>query len=230
MGLFEHWVGTEFDWVARIALAEKCLAPRSEEQCSEFGRSAVSEMCPKRWQHELWNAAGAVHCEAQDLISHLRVREALQQAVDVGVEVHAFNWMKRGLGFAIEVGLDERKNVGVGHTVVHEFDLEEVSRESENRVTGVEQLQLHVFERTNIFGDDDVEGLPRRAFACVVIFDNPLDEWLAHHWPVVADADGVSKPLTIGWRGGGRDSIDHRVGEAHVGFDPCGELGVVGGH
>ena len=91
-------------------------------------------------------------------------------------------------------------------------------------VAGVEQPQLHVFERGHVGDELHTGGSKIRAPRGKAIFDDPLRERLGDDRPCVGHAERGCNGRTIGVGGFGNDPVDHRRRKGDLVLDPVSEF------
>ena len=179
--------------------------------------------------HDVHGELGqAVHAEPGNLVGHGLVGEALHEGLLVQLEVHLAG---RGhvLGdVLVHEVLNEFDDGGVVHGGVHLAVSVQEGRVRQQGVRRVQQAQLHVLVACDVLAELDVlELVPVGPARDEVVLDDPLDVVLGEDGHEVVGAVLLVQAFCVSLAGGGRDPVDHGVGERAVLFDPCGELGVL---
>jgi len=119
--------------------------------------------------------------------------------------------------------LDEQR---IGHGFVDEAITAQEAEVGQREVAAVEQLDLHLLVGRNVIGELHTNLFPGRAAGDEAVFQHPLHEGFADHWPGVIEAVLTLQVLAMGRAGHGCDAVDHGVGEADVALDPAGQVGI----
>ena len=104
------------------------------------------------------------------------------------------------------------------------MNVDQARRIRDRRVAAVEDADLHQLVRRDIRGEGRADRLQRRPPRRKPVLDDPLPEFLAEHRPVVFDTPAIAQDRAFAVGGGGRDTVDHRIGESDVRPDPAREF------
>ena len=144
----------------------------------------------------------------------------------VGVQVDPRHGVQRRRRLPVHVGEQELGEQRVLAHVVHQPVAREVAEVAQRLVAGVEQPQLHQLVRLDVVDDLRAGVLQRRPPEAELVLEHPLRERLAHHRPLVLDAEPLGQSGAVVVGGDRGDAVDHAVGEPHLLLHPLAELRV----
>mmetsp|Transcript_40588 Transcript_40588/g.131339 ORF Transcript_40588/g.131339 Transcript_40588/m.131339 type:complete len:557 (-) Transcript_40588:288-1958(-) len=172
---------------------------------------------------------GFIH-SLRELVLDVRVRETLEQRALVLGQIDAMHRPER-LDNLEHVRAQKGKHVRVGERVVDEDVVAQHRGVRERRVRRVEQAELHQLVRLHVGRQHHVirhRQLPARPPRREGVLDDPLQEGLRDHRPLVDYAILGAEQLAVLVLRGGSDAVDHRVWKGDVPLHPRGEVGVDG--
>ena len=154
-----------------------------------------------------------------------RVAETQFQALDVIRRIDALRRVQHFTDFRPQL-VEQIGNQRQAHGIGHGFTAGQLAHVGKRRVRTVEAAQLHVFPALDFIGENRPDLVPLGTSHGELIFDDPLIELLGHDRPGVFHADHAVDVCTVGVGGRRGDAVNHGAGEADIGFDPAGQIGV----